>query len=72
MITIVVLRRREARRIARARKKGLWPPEDEPPTMEHVKRLAQAKDINLAIKLYRQIHRGSLAKAKKAVEKLAG
>jgi tetratricopeptide (TPR) repeat protein len=57
--------------IQKARERGLWPQLGEPPTLEHVKRLAQAKEKILAIKLYREIHGASLADAKAAVEKLA-
>jgi ribosomal protein L7/L12 len=58
--------------IQRARERGLWPQLGELPTLEHVKRLAQAGEKIMAIKLYRQMHGASLADAKAAVEKLAG
>jgi len=60
------------RQIQQARENGLWPRLGELATLEHVKRLAQAGEKKLAIKLYRQIHGVSLADAKAAVEKLAG
>lgn len=53
-----------------ARESGLWPQPGELPTLEHVKLLMRAGKKRLAIKLYRQIHGGSLADAKAAVEKL--
>jgi len=56
----------------KARERGLWPQLGELPTLEHVKRLAQAGEKILAIKLYRQIHPVSLEDAKAAVDKLAG
>ena len=60
------------RQIKQARAKGLWPQLSDFPTLDHVKRLAQASEMILAVKLYRQIHHVSLADAKAAVEKLAG
>jgi hypothetical protein len=57
--------------IQKSREKGLWPQLGELPTGEHVKRLAQAGEKKLAIKLYRQIHGGSSADAKAAIENLA-
>ncbi|HUD47554.1 MAG TPA: hypothetical protein VMR33_12030, partial [Candidatus Baltobacteraceae bacterium] len=57
--------------IQKSREKGLWPQVGEVGTLEHVKRMAQADEKVLAIKLYRQIHGASLADAKAAVEKLA-
>jgi len=71
-ILVVVLQLHSRQQIQQARAKGLWPQLGEPPTLEHVKRLAQAGENILAFKLYRQIHGGSLADAKAAVEKLAG
>jgi predicted Ser/Thr protein kinase len=56
--------------IQQARKNGLWPQLGDIPTLDHVKRLAQAGEKILAIKLYRQIHNASLADAKVAVDKL--
>jgi len=58
--------------IQRAQERGLWPQLGEIPTLEHVKRLSQAGEKILAIKLYRQMHGASLADAKAAVEKIAG
>jgi hypothetical protein len=72
IVLIFVLERHSRRQIQQARERGLWPHLGEPPTPEHVRRLAQAGEKILAIKLYRQIHRVSLADAKAAVEKLAG
>jgi Tfp pilus assembly protein PilF len=57
--------------IRHARERGLWPPLGEDPTLEHVKRMVQAGETIMAVKLYRQIHGGSFADAKAAVEKLA-
>ena len=57
--------------VQQARSRGLWPKPGQIPTMEDVKRLAQAGEKILAIKLYRQIHHVGLAEAKDAVEKLA-
>jgi predicted Ser/Thr protein kinase len=56
--------------IRAARDAGLWPQGGEVPTLDHVKRLAQAGRPILAIRLYRQIHRVSLADAKAIVEKM--
>jgi hypothetical protein len=58
-------------KIKAVRKAGLWPQLGETPTTDHVKNLAQAGEMLLAIKLYRQIHPASLLDAKAAVEKLA-
>jgi tRNA A-37 threonylcarbamoyl transferase component Bud32 len=57
--------------IQKARELGRWPQLGELPTIEHVKRLAQAGEKMLAIKLYRQIHGVSAASAKAAVKNLA-
>jgi hypothetical protein len=57
--------------IQQARAKGLWPQLGELPTLEYVKRLAQAGEKNLAIKLYHQVHDVSCQDARAAVEKLA-
>jgi len=59
-------------RIQQAREKGLWPRLGEMATLEHVRRLAQAGEKILAIKLYRQIQRVSLLDAKAAVEQMLG
>jgi hypothetical protein len=67
-----VLMHHSRQQIQRARAKGLWPQLGELPTLEHVKRLAQAGEKILAMKLYRQIHGVSLVDAKAVVEKLAG
>ena len=56
--------------IQRARDAGLWPSLGEMPTPDHVRRLAQAGEMILAIKLYRQIHPVSLRDAKAIVEKM--
>ncbi len=58
--------------IYQAREKGLWPQLGEIATLEHVKRLEQAGEKKLAIKLYRQMHGDSGADAKAAMAKLAG
>ena len=71
-IVVVVLQLHSRQQIQQARVRGLWLQLGELPTLEHVKRLAQAGEKILAIKLYRQIHRVSLAEAKAAVAKLAG
>ena len=55
----------------RARSRELLPKPGEIPTDEHVKRLVEAGEKIMAIKLYRQMHRTGLADAKAAVEKLA-
>ena len=57
--------------ISQAREKGMWPQWGELATLEHVKRLAQAREKKLAIKLYRQIDAVSAAAAKTVVERLA-
>jgi tRNA A-37 threonylcarbamoyl transferase component Bud32 len=56
--------------IQKSRERGLWPQLGELPTVEHVKRLALAGEMKLAIKLYRQIHGVSPANARAAMEKL--
>jgi tRNA A-37 threonylcarbamoyl transferase component Bud32 len=56
--------------IQQARDRGLWPQLGELPSLDQVKRLAQAGEVILAIKLYRQMHGASLADAKAAVKKL--
>jgi serine/threonine protein kinase len=59
-------------RIQQARQQGLWPQLGEMATLEHVRRLAQAGEKILAIKLYRQIQRVDLLDAKAAVEQMLG
>ena len=59
-------------RIQQARERGIWPQLGEIPTIEHVRRLAQAGEKALAIKLYRQICHVSLKDAKEIVQGLAG
>jgi predicted Ser/Thr protein kinase len=54
-----------------ARERGLWPPLGEQPSLEHVKRMAQAGEKFMAINLHREIHGVSLVDAKAAVEKLS-
>jgi len=68
--TVFVLRSRQ--QIQQARDRGLWPQLGELPTHDHVKRMVNAGEKILAIKLYRQMHGASLEDAKAAVEKLAG
>lgn len=70
-ILIFALQRYSRQRIQQAREKGLWPQLGELPTLEHVKGLAQAGEMILAMKLYRQIHQVSWWNARAAVEKLA-
>jgi len=72
IILTVVLQFHSRQQIQQARARGLWPQLGEFPTIEYVKRLAQAGEMILAIKLYRQIHGAPLADAKAAVEKLVG
>jgi tRNA A-37 threonylcarbamoyl transferase component Bud32 len=60
-----------SRQIQQALERGLWPQEGENPTLEHVKRLAQAGEKNLAIKLYHQVRAVSCKDARAAVENLA-
>jgi serine/threonine protein kinase len=60
------------REIRLARERGLWPPLGEQPSLEHVKRMLQAGETIMAIKLYREIHGVSLAVAKAVVDNLAG
>jgi serine/threonine protein kinase len=56
------------KQISRARDLGLWPALGEVPTQEHIKRLAQAGETILAIKLCRQMGAG-LAEARSIVAK---
>jgi predicted Ser/Thr protein kinase len=72
VILIVALRFYSRQRIQQARAEGLWPHLDDLPTLGHVKALAQAGEMILAMKLYRQIHQVSWLDAKAAVEKLVG
>jgi serine/threonine protein kinase len=58
--------------IRHARERGLWPPLGEGPTLEHVKRMVQAGETIMAIKLYRELQGASYSEAKAAVTKLAG
>jgi len=60
------------RKIQQARERDLWPKSGELPTLEHVKRLAQSGEKNLAIKLYHQVQNVSCDEARAVVEKLAG
>lgn len=58
--------------LIQVRKEGLLPPEGVKPNQEHVKRLAKAGKIVLAIKTYRELNpRVGLAEAKEAVEAMA-
>jgi hypothetical protein len=66
-----VLHLHSRHKIQQMREKGLWPQPGEPPTLEHVKRLAQAGEKIMAVKLYREINGASLMDAKVAVEKLS-
>ena len=59
------------RKIQQARERDLWPKSGELPTLEHVKRLAQSGEKNLAIKLYHQVHNASCKDARAAVERMA-
>lgn len=59
-------------KVQSARERGLWPKLGEIPTIEHVRRLSQAGEKVLAIKLYRQICHVSLKDAKEIVEGLGG
>ena len=72
VILIVALRFYSRQRIQQARAEGLWPQLGDLPTLGHVKALAQAGEMILAMKLYRQIHQVSWLDAKAAVEKLVG
>jgi serine/threonine protein kinase len=60
------------REIRLARERGLWPPLGEQPSLEHVKRMVQAGETIMAIKLYRELQDASFPDAKAAVEKLDG
>lgn len=68
VMSLVNLRTR--RQIQKARERGLWPPLGEIPTDADLKRLAQAGEKRLAIKLCRQLRGLGLAEAKAIVEKL--
>jgi hypothetical protein len=57
-------------KIRRAREEGLWPQQGEIPSLEHVKRLAQAGEKFLAIRLYRRICLASAKDAKELVDGL--
>jgi len=72
IILFFVLQFHSRQQIQQARARGFWPQLGEFPTIEHVKRLAQAGEKILAIKLYRQIHGLSLADAKAVVDNLTG
>jgi hypothetical protein len=72
ILMIVVVKLHSRRQLQQARERGLWPQSGEHPTLEHVKRLAQAGEKNLAIKLYHQVHNVSCKDARAAVDKLAG
>jgi hypothetical protein len=59
------------RQVQNARARGLWPKKGETPTLQHVKRLAEAGEKYLAMRLYRQMNPDkSLAEAKTIVEKM--
>jgi serine/threonine protein kinase len=70
IILVSCLQIHSHQQIQLARQRGLWPLLGEPPTLEYVRRLAQAGEKILAIKLYRTIHSVDLLDAKAAVEKL--
>jgi ribosomal protein L7/L12 len=57
-------------RVRRARAQGLYPSNPSTATTEDLRRLAEAGQKILAIKLYRQIHRVGLKEAKETVEAL--
>ncbi|MDB6028172.1 MAG: hypothetical protein JWM68_4395 [Verrucomicrobiales bacterium] len=57
--------------VERAKARGLWPEPGRIPTVDDVRRLAQAGEKILAIRLYRRIDQVSLAEAKQAVEALS-
>lgn len=64
-------RRAMGKQIDNARRQGFYPLPGQAPTMEHVHALAKAGHKIPAIKLYREIHKGTgLKEAKEAVEKL--
>jgi len=58
------------RRIQRARKRGLWPPRGQFPTLEDLKRLAQGGEKRLAIRLCREICGVTLTEAMRTVHSL--
>ena len=60
-----------AREIRLARERGLWPPLGEQPSFEHVRRMVQAGEAIMAIRVYRELQPASFAEAKAAVELLA-
>jgi len=57
--------------LEQARKQGLWPPIGQIPTDEDLKRLVNAGEKILAIKMCRQIHNMGFSEARAVVEKLA-
>jgi hypothetical protein len=59
------------RRVKVARKKGLWPAKGIHANDDDVRRLINAGEIILAMRLYRQIHQSSLLDAKAGVARLA-
>jgi len=71
IIPAAVIRLSSRVQIQRARESGLWPQPGELATIEHVRRLALAREKKLATKLYRQIHGGSRGNARSAIKKLA-
>jgi tRNA A-37 threonylcarbamoyl transferase component Bud32 len=72
VIVICAIQLLSRQKIQVARERGLWPQLGELPTLDYVKRLAQAGETILAIKLYRELHPASLADARAAVAKLVG
>jgi tRNA A-37 threonylcarbamoyl transferase component Bud32/tetratricopeptide (TPR) repeat protein len=71
VILWVALELHSRQEIRQAQKRGLWPVLGEVPSLNHVRRLAQAGEYVLAIKLYRRMHPASLAEAGAIVGKLA-
>ncbi len=68
-LVISAVRKGESGQQARLRE--LLPNPGQPPTLEDVRRLAQAGEKIMAIKLYREIHNVGLKEAKDEVEKMA-
>lgn len=71
LVLLVVMGRMFSRRDeADLTRRRLLPNPGDPPTLDHVRRLAEAGEKIQAIKLYRELHNVGLKEAKEAVEKL--
>lgn len=68
-VVLVAEALRDHLELSRARQRGIYPAKGKA-TMEDVRRLALSDKVTFAIRAYREIHGGSLKKARRAVEQI--